>query len=159
MIKSYQVRHIPNQGRCRRRRQCFVSTSLLLAALNCQQEGFQPTLSFGILSLFPLLPSLVFLLLLLGTADESQQRLANGEKRLGPASQGRTAVSKSILQVGCSPSMAAFLFAMPKLAHAVDGRDLCVGCKTSVNVWGSKWCGAASWCGCTACSAQGLKGS
>lgn len=58
--------------------------------------------------------------------------------------QGRAAVSKSILQVGYTLSVTAFLFVMSKLANVVSGRDLCVGCKASVNAWAVKWHGAAS---------------
>lgn len=135
----------------------MASTGSPLPALHCQQAGVQPTLSFGLFSLFPILPPLVSQLLLLlpepdprGTADEQHQSLAEGEKRLGPASQGRATVSKTILQVGYSPSVTAFLLVIPRPANAVGGRNLRVGCKASVNVRGIKWGGAASWCGCTA---------
>lgn len=47
------------------------------------------------------------------TAEEQQQRLAEGEKMLGLTRQGRTAVSKNTLQVGYSSSVTAFMFVMP----------------------------------------------
>lgn len=45
-------------------------------------------------------------------------------KEAQSAGQGRAAVSKSILLVGYTPSVTAFLFAMPELASVVSWQDV-----------------------------------